>query len=237
MGNKIDVENIANNLTTTVSGKVLDARMGKTLNDSILTKVSDISESFESVSEFVQYVANLNSMSCSGKFSDTGGWTPLGGWVRFFASRQNSIGSSYSIDIQLLILKESDVYAGWISGTSSDYSVKWYRLYSKTEYYEVGSVSGITCHAWSTGQIITIETSGGLSSNIDAWKQIKIGTLPSLLRPPTQLVFPVSGISSQYGICIVVGYDGVVAIMNRSNSKITASNQEIFTVCTYASSN
>ena len=235
--NKIDVENIANNLTTTASGKVLDARMGKTLNDSILTKVSDISGSFASVSEFVQYVANLNSMSCSGKFSDTGGWTPLGGWVRFFASRQNSIGGSYSVDIQLLILKESNVYAGWISGTSGDYSVKWYRLYSKTEYYELGSVSGITCHVWSTGQIITIETSGGLSSNIDAWNQIKIGTLPSLLRPPTQLVFPVSGISSQYGICIVVGYDGVVAIMNRSNSKITASNQEIFTVCTYASSN
>lgn len=38
LGNKVNTSDIANNLTTTTAGKVLDARQGKALNDSITNK-------------------------------------------------------------------------------------------------------------------------------------------------------------------------------------------------------
>lgn len=39
MGNKVNTSDIANNLTTTTAGKVLDARQGKALNDAISNSV------------------------------------------------------------------------------------------------------------------------------------------------------------------------------------------------------
>lgn len=39
LSSKVDVSDVANNLTTTAEGSVLDARQGKTLNDDLLSRV------------------------------------------------------------------------------------------------------------------------------------------------------------------------------------------------------
>lgn len=78
LASKVNTSDIANNLTTTTSGKVLDARQGKTLNDSIASLTNTVSSKADSstVTALSTSVSNMHkvtrlSVSTSGWTSDT----------------------------------------------------------------------------------------------------------------------------------------------------------------------
>ena len=196
-------------------------------------KLTICSGQYATVDDFVQFVTKCPGMTSSGRFKDTGGWTPEENWWRFWAASQNPSGHSSSVDIEVLIASGNNLYLGYISGTSK-FTAKWHKVFGPTDYYVLGSAGGVTCHVWASGPVVTVETDGGLTQDIGAWKTLRLGTLPVNLRPPMNLIFPVAGSLSQYGACIAVNNGGTVEIANRSNSTMTGDSREIFTVCTYA---
>ena len=104
----------------------------------------------------------------------------------------------------------------------------------KTNYYTLGTKSGITCHVWAIYPTVTVELDGGITQSIAAWNAMTIGTLPSKIRPPMDLIFPIANqAGGMYGLTVFIGTNGQVQIANRSNQNFEISGAEIFTACTY----
>lgn len=204
-------------------------------NAKINGKVNYCGSSFATIDAFVTFVTSQPGFVTTGRFKDTGSWTPWGeSWCRFWAAAQNAKGSAYNVDIQLIAAAENDIYHAYITG-KGPYTATWEKIYNRIPYQTLGSIGGITAHYWGSGSTISVEVDGGLTQNISAWGNIKLGTLPSGCRPPMDLVYPVAGAGSgNAGACVFIGRSGSVQVANRSNNTLTGDNKEIFTVCTFA---
>ena len=86
---------------------------------------------------------------------------------------------------------------------------------------------------WAIYPTVTVEVDGGLTSAIEAWGAMTLGTLPTAIRPPMNLIFPLYGSSGSYGMCVAINSNGTVQIANRNNSQAPGDGREIFTACTY----
>lgn len=204
------------------------------MNSLLNSKASFIYGVFGGAYEFVAALQGRNKIAL-GYFQDSAGWTPAGGaWWNVWAVQQNDIESEYDVDVNVIIARGTEAYFGYLGKSDGGIGPQWFPLFRRIAYQSIGSANGVTGNLWSNGSVVTVEVEGGLTANINAWSDITLGYVPEGLQPPTTCVFPVSGTTTTNGVCIQISNDRRVAICNRSNNSISASNWEVFTMCTYA---
>lgn len=198
------------------------------------SKASFIYGSFAGAYEFVANLQGRNKVAI-GYFQDSGGWTPEGGaWWNVWAIQQNDIESEYDIGVNVIIAKGHTIYFGYLGKSDGGIGPHWFPLFRQIPYQSIGLNYGISGYLWSNGSVATIEIEGGLTANIESWSDVTLGYVPQGLQPPVTCVFPIAGTTTMNGVCIQISNDRRVAICNRSNNAINASNWEVFTICTYA---
>ena len=202
-------------------------------NTLLNNKASFIYGTFGGAYEFVAALQGRNKIAM-GYFQDSAGWTPVGGaWWNVWAIQQNDIESEYDVGVNVIIARGAEAYFGYLGKSDGGIGPRWFPLFRQIPYQSIGSANGVTGNLWSNGSVVTVEVEGGLTATINAWSDMTLGYVPEGLQPPTTCVFPVSGATTTNGVCVQISNDRRVAICNRSNNTINASNWEVFTMCTY----